>query len=400
MEWSLYPHGPFGRGFGEGMNSERKATIVTSLYRNVFLPATARFPGPERTHEATLFILRQFQRSDTFINLLRQEFQLFDERLKVDAFGVEFPSPFLLPAGMVKDGVAVPVMAALGVGGIEVGSFTLQKRKGNPRVREEELADGKMIKIRRIERFSDGTVINWMGFPGVGTAKGKHNLETAIQTAGVPVGINLAVSPGLQSMEIKKLDLGESLTLVYQLHPKWITLNISCPNVEEGEDRALKLGEGLELIKYTARMMDVLGNEHNFYVPRLVKIGPDMNYSEISTLVYLAKKFQYQGIVATNTTVDRTGSRERYAYIEKGGLSGPLLFEKALNTVRLVRDIDKELGGDRLALIACGGISSVEDWLQMKEAGADLCQILTGFVLGGPYFWKKLNQEYLGQMQV
>lgn len=375
------------------MNKENTATF---LYRKTVLPSTA--PFCEQTHNTTFLLLEHLQNSNSFLKLLRKEFQLNEERLRVNALGIEFSNPFLLAAGMDKDARAVSALATFGLGGIETGSFTLWFRKGNPQIREEILPNGGVIKVKRMERFPDGTVINWMGFPGVGTAKAVENLKVSREKAPIPVGVNIAASPGLMSERAKIEDLRMSLELIYPLKPAWITFNISCPNVEE-VDRDRKILEAMLLIGGFAREAEVLEKGLRLKVPRLIKFGPDMWSDEIGTMVKVTKENNYDGIVATNVTVDRTGSREKYAFIKKGGLSGPLLFEKSLATVRLVRQFDREFGGEPLVIIGCGGIDSVEKWIQMKNAGADLCQILTGFVFGGPYFFKKLNRKYLNNLQ-
>lgn len=135
-----------------------KENVATFLYQKVVLPSTA--PSCEQTHNTTLLLLEYLQRSDVFLRLLRREFQLNDEKLKVNALGIEFPSPFLLAAGMDKDARAVAALTTFGIGGIEAGSFTWQARRGNPRVREETLPNGQTIEVKGLERFSDGTVIN------------------------------------------------------------------------------------------------------------------------------------------------------------------------------------------------------------------------------------------------
>lgn len=370
-----------------------KENVASFLYRRIVLPSTA--PFCEQTHDATFLLLEYLQRSDVFLKLLRREFQLNDERLRVNALGIEFPSPFLLAAGIDKDARAVSALATFGPGGTEVGSFTWQARRGNPQVREEILTSGRVITVKRIERFPDGTVINCMGFPSMGTARTVENLKASREKTAVPVGVSIAVSPGLKNETEKMMDLGSSLKLIYPIKPVWMTLNISCPNGDDRSVREKVMEESLMLVANFARQTESLEDELEFKVPRLVKIGPDMKLGEIETLVETIKELNYDGIVATNTTIDRTGSRAKYAHIKRGGLSGPLLFEKSLETVRQVRQCDRELGGKPLVIMGCGGINSLERFHQMKEAGADVCQILSAFPCGGPYLFRKLNRDYL-----
>lgn len=372
------------------MNLERWATV---LCRSVFLPGTE--PFCESTHHGVLLLLRCLQRSERFLEWMGEEFRLEDGKLRVSVLGIDFPNPFILAAGMDKDARAVPALLAFGPGGMEVGSFTLVSQGGNPSTRIEE-RDGRKRKIKRMKRFADGTVINWLGLPGVGTYQAAKNLEACQEKVTAPVGVSLAVSPGHKNKTARRLDLGFSLNFVYPLKPAWITYNIHCPNSEDDEGSEQRLEEGLASVKIFAEEAERVSKRLGFEVPLLAKIGPDMNGGELRLMVEAIKQAGYKGVVATNATLGRTGSREKYAWIKRGGLSGRLLFERSLETVRLVREFDRELGGEPLVIMGCGGIGSVEDWWKMRDAGADLGQILTGFIFGGPYFFKELKRDYLG----
>lgn len=371
-----------------------KEILTNCLYKKIGLPLTRQ--NCERTHNSVFSGLEKLQKSDSFLEILKKEFNLEEKgwrNLRVNALGIEFPNPFLLAAGMDKDARVLPALACFSVGGIEAGSFTFQSREGNPLVREEILPSGRVMKVKRMQRFPDGTVINWMGFPGVGTAKAVENLNKNRKKVGVPVGVNLAVSPGLMDDEEKMKDLRHSLELVYPAKPEWLTLNVSCPNVTETA-RNKKMKEAEMLITFFAEISDELDRQFGFRIPKLIKIGPDMEREEIGRIVERAKLFNCDGIVATNTTVDRTGIREKYAHIQQGGLSGPRLFEKSLRTVHDV-SVFNHMGGKKLVVIACGGIDNIGKWRKMQGYGADLCQILTGFVFGGPYFFKKMCRDNL-----
>lgn len=234
-----------------------------------------------------------------------------------------------------------------------------------------------------------------MGFPGVGTARAVENLKSGREKTTVPVGVSIAVSPGLKNDREKMTDLESSLELIYPIKPAWMTLNISCPNGDDGSVREKVMEESLRLMANFARKTKSLEGELGFKVPRLVKIGPDMESDEIKRLVEAIKESNYDGVVATNTTIDRTGLRARYSHIRRGGLSGPLLFEKSLETVRQVRQFDRRLDGEPLVIMGCGGINRLERFHQMKKAGADVCQILSAFPCGGPYLFRELNRDYL-----
>lgn len=369
-----------------------KERLVDLIYQKAVLPLTSG--SPEAAHDAVFTVIKYLERSDLFLEALRREFGVESARpLAVEALGIEFPSPFLLAGGLVKYGPGACTIGAMGAGGIEAGTFTWQRRVGNPRVREETIFDGRKIRVRRIERFSDGTIINWMGLPNPGTTKGVENLRQTRERIGVPLGVNVGVSPGLTDFCAKMQDLGQSLEAVYSLGPDWITFNASCPNVERGSSREEMMADTHRLMQGFDQIVAGIEKRTKRVIPALVKIGPDMSEDEIRFFVDWTKQCAFAGIIASNTTVDRTGSREKYAYIAKGGLSGPLLFEKSLETVKLARNFDRELGGSPLVIVGCGGVDSIEKWQKMKAAGADLCQVMTGFIFGGPYFFKKMNRD-------
>lgn len=300
-----------------------------------------------------------------------------------------------MAGGLIKYGPGACTIGAMGVGGIEAGTFTLQSRIGNPRVQKELLPDGRKIRVKRIERFTDGTIINWMGLPNPGIKQGLENLEPARERSGVPLGINISVSPGLTDLCAKLQDLGQSLELVYDFGSSWITFNASCPNVEQGSSREDVLKETHRLMQVFDQIISGIEKRTKMPIPAFVKIGPDLTKEEVRLFVDWAKQCAFAGIIATNTTVDRTGPRNKYSDIPKGGLSGPLLFEKSLETVKSARNFDRELGGSPFVIVGCGGVDSIEKWQKMKEAGADLCQVMSGFIFDGPYFFKKMNRDYL-----
>lgn len=369
------------------MNREQLATL---LYKKALLPLTSR--NPELAHNNLFKVFGYLEKSGRFIEALRKEFQLpKQQKVIVDSLGLEFPSSFLLAEGLIKSGEGAAVIAQFGMGGLGIGTLTYQSRAGNPLVRDE----GE-YRIRRIERFPDGTIINYMDWPNQGIQKSLGDLKEKRRKINIPIILSIGSIPELENKEEIIHDLRNNLTFVYLFHPDLITLNLSCPNADCIRDRNEQLERSLFLIKAVSKIsteFERVWKEKP--IPRMVKIGPDMTPDEIKLFVQTAKENGYAGIVATNTTIDRTGPFEKYAYIKKGGISGPLLFEKALRTVQLVRKYDREQGGNPLVIIGCGGIDSIEKWLKMKEAGADLAQIMTGFIFGGPYFFKKLNRDLL-----
>lgn len=350
--------------------------MITRGYRDFFLPLTEKHC--EETHGLVLGLLGLAQKNDLILDSLEREFCFKDKRLEVEVFGARFPNPILLAAGMDRNAKALASWASLGLGGIEIGSVTWQAREGNPKKRLEK---GRIVK--RMMRFNNKRIIvNYMGFPGLGTAKTMEIFRVNKERARVPVGVNVAISPGLSDEKQRRDDLGWSLGEIYSASPDWVTFNVSCPNNYGGSQTR---GDKMQETLWSMRTLAELRRKE---IPCLVKIGPDLKEEEIFRLVKVAKELGFEGIVAVNTTVERP--EKENGYPKKGGLSGDWLYEKALRTVELVREFDGQLEGDRLAIIGCGGIMDGSRVKEMREAGADLMQVLSGLVFGGPYFVKNL----------
>jgi len=379
------------------MNKEQ---LITGVYKKILLPLTSG--NPEKIHNAIFSIMNHSDYSETILNGLKNEFRLSNmPKVSIDALKTEFPSPFLLAGGLLKTGVGAATIAKFGPGGVDIGTLTLQRRDGNLPTRKEKLSDGKEITVRRIERFKDGTIINWMGLPNPGIKEAIETLRSMREKIDVPIILNISPDPLLKDKEAIAKNLIEVLTPAYIYKPDAITVNISCPNVETGENREERHEDALWTIKTAAKILDDLEVKFKYRIPRLAKIGPDMFPKEIKEFIRATKENHYEGIVATNTTSDRTGARAKYAYIQKGGLSGPYLREKSLETVRLAREYDKESGGLPLIIIGCGGISTYKDYQQMRKAGSDeIVELMSGFIFGGPYFFKKLNAEHKNNIQI
>ena len=373
------------------MSKERFANL---LYKHAILPVTSF--DPEATHDLLFKVFSRFEKSDLFLKAVKQEFGIEDRKLVVEMMGIEFPSTILLAAGIVKYGPGACIIAAMGAGGEDIGTFTFQKTDGNPKV--ETFPDGRKVKVKRIRRFPDGTIVNWMGLPNLGTEKGVENIKNVQDKICKPFGFNLAPTPGLGDIESSVADLRQSLEIVYRIHPSWNTLNLHCPNTLDSEKQK-RIDEAVQTMRGFAKAADTIEARTGIIIPKIAKIGPDMTPEDIKLIVLTAKECNFQAIKATNTTTDRTGEREKYAAY-KGGLSGPLLFERSLSTMEQVTKFDRELGGDPLVKIACGGIGSFDKLKKIQRAGADLFECATPFIFGGPYFWKRMNRDYLNSFRI
>jgi dihydroorotate dehydrogenase len=322
-----------------------------TLFGSAVRPVLFRLGGgdPERAHEFTLRRLAGL--GPVARSALRRAYVV---RRPVEAFGVTFPNPVGLAAGMDKDGVALPAWPALGFGFVEAGTVTARAQPGNPRPRLFRLP-------------ASDAVINRMGFNNAGAAALAARLE-ALGPLGVPLGISLGKSKATPLEEAVD-DYLTSYTLLRQ-YADYIAVNVSSPNTP-----------GLRSLQDKAHLAALLGTLVG-KTPVLVKIAPDLTEPAIAEVLDVCLAYGAAGIIATNTTLRRDGlaPADQALAGEAGGLSGRPLTEQACKVVHFVHT---ETGG-RLPIIGVGGILDADDAARLFDAGASLVQLYTGFVYRGP----------------
>lgn len=294
-----------------------------------------------------------------------------DPLLRVHAFGIDFPGPLGLAAGFDKDARGADALGALGFGFVEVGTVTAHRQPGNPRPRIFRLV-------------ADRAVVNRMGFNNAGAAAVAGRLRARRGTTGaVPVGVNIGRTRTVPD-EQAVADYAASATAVAAV-ADYVVVNVSSPNTPNLRDlqavqrlRPLLVAVRGALDEAT-RPPGVSGRR----VPLLVKIAPDLDDADVDAVADLALELDLDGIIATNTTVTRDGLTSDPVAVRAagpGGLSGPPLAARASDVLRRLR----ARAGDRLVLVAAGGIETADDAWQRLAAGATLLQGYTGFVYGGP----------------
>ncbi|MET8350479.1 MULTISPECIES: quinone-dependent dihydroorotate dehydrogenase [unclassified Micromonospora] len=306
----------------------------------------------EAAHELTLRWLTALSRRPVALAALRARYAV---RAPRTVFGVEFPNPVGLAAGMDKDGAALAAWPALGFGFVEVGTVTAHAQPGNPRPR--------LFRLPASE-----AVVNRMGFNNAGAAALAARLAALPRAIGVPLGISLGKS------KVTPLDEAvEDYLASYRAlrgHGDYFAVNVSSPNtpgLRSLQDRA----------HLDALLAALVGEK-----PVLVKIAPDLTEAAIAELLEVCLARGAAGVIATNTTLARDGlasvDAERGA--QAGGLSGRPLTGRAREVVAFVH---RETGG-RLPIIGVGGVLDPDDAARMFDAGAALVQLYTGFIYRGP----------------
>jgi dihydroorotate dehydrogenase len=282
--------------------------------------------------------------------------------LVTKAFGIEFPNPVGCAAGLDKNGAHIDALMALGFGFVEIGTVTPRAQEGNPKPRMFRLKDQEAI-------------INRLGFNNLGVDALVRNVERS-KREGI-LGINIGKNkdtPNEQAVD----DYIHCLERVYDL-ADYITVNISSPNTQGLRD--LQNEEALRKFVHELRTaQEDLASVRGHRVPMLVKIAPDLSEAELDGMAAVFNAIRIDGVIAGNTTIDRSmlGSHPMAAQV--GGLSGRPLYEKSTTTLRRLRlRLD-----DNIPIIGVGGISSGADAVGKVSAGAQLVQIYTGFIYHGP----------------
>ncbi len=280
----------------------------------------------------------------------------------VTCMGIEFPNPVGLAAGLDKNGAYIDALAALGFGFIEIGTITPRPQAGNPHPRLFRLPQAKAI-------------INRMGFNNDGVDKLTENVKAA-KFKGV-LGINIgknADTPVEKAVD----DYLICLEKVYN-YASYITVNISSPNTKNL--RSLQSGDALtELLQTLKQRQLALAEEHQHYVPLVLKVAPDLEPSDIEFIAQQLLQFKIDGLIVTNTTLSREGVENLPHGDEAGGLSGAPVFEKS---TACLAAFAKTLEG-KIPLIGVGGILSGEQAVAKRNAGATLVQVYSGLVYTGP----------------
>ncbi len=338
------------------------------LYAALFDLVLARL-APEQAHRLAAATLRAACRIPGCAALLARLLAARDPALRVEAMGLSFPSPLGVAAGLDKEAGCFEGLGLLGFGFVEVGTVTAHPQPGNPPPR-----------VFRV--LGDRALLNRMGFPNPGCSAVAARLRSR-RGGRVVVGANVG-----KSMDVALARAADDYDAgVRALAPvcDYLVVNVSSPNTP-----GLREMQAVELLAPLLREIQRELRELAVEVPLLVKVGPDLTDSQLLAIANLALELQLDGIVAVNTSEDRTllSDPSALAGVEGGGVSGPPLRARAVEVLRLLRG----RVGDRLVLISVGGISTPEDARERILAGATLLQAYTGFVYGGPLWPSHVNR--------
>ncbi|WP_147676410.1 quinone-dependent dihydroorotate dehydrogenase [Algibacter pacificus] len=341
------------------------------MYKQLLRPIFFSF-DPEKIHHFTFSLVKITSKIPGFKSIYRSLYVVEDPKLERKLFGLTFKNPVGLAAGFDKNAVLYNELANFGFGFIEIGTVTPKAQAGNPKKRLFRLKD-------------DQGIINRMGFNNEGLERAIEQLKK--NKGQLIIGGNIGKNTDTKPEDYTK----DYLACFNALHPyvDYFVLNVSCPNV--GSHAKLNDKDYLE------ELIGAVQNANKTFEkqkPIVLKIAPDLNNVQLDEIIQLVKDTNLDGVIASNTSTDRSGlkaSPELLESIGNGGLSGQPVKEKSTAVIKYL----SEKSNKAFPIIGVGGIHSAKDALEKIDAGATLVQVYTGFIYEGPSLIKRINKALL-----
>ncbi|MFI3321548.1 MAG: quinone-dependent dihydroorotate dehydrogenase [Rikenellaceae bacterium] len=345
------------------------------MYKRIIRPLFFLL-SPEKIHHLTVFAMKTLRYIPFGQAIVRKIFTIKHPLLEREVFGMKFPNPVGLAAGFDKNCEVYKQLENFGFGFIEVGTITPKGQLGNPKPR--------LFRLKK-----DGAIINRMGFNNKGVTNAVANLRkrhTNNQQTPI-IGGNL----GKNTLTPNDKAPDDYLNLFRRLYDyvDYFVINVSCPNIAN----LTKLQNSDSVGQILEGIVEFRKGQDN-YRPILIKISPDLSFEQADVMIEQMKKWNLDGIVATNTSTSREGlitDKELVESIGNGGLSGAPLTKRSLEMVRYVSGKCK----GNYPIIGVGGIMSADDAVAMLDAGASLIQIYSGFIYNGPGFVKEICNKII-----
>ena len=300
-------------------------------------------------------------------NLIKEFYQVKDQRLERKLFGLTFPNPVGLAAGFDKDAKLYKELSNFGFGFIEIGTLTPKPQPGNPKKRLFRLPE-------------DDGLINRMGFNNEGVEAAIERLK---RNKGILIGGNIGKNK-LTPNEEAVSDYVQCFEALFP-HVDYFVVNVSSPNTPN-----LRALQDKEPLTHLLQTLKDLNHSKSKPKPILLKIAPDLTEEQLVDIIDIITSVKIDGVIATNTTLSREGLQSENKS-EMGGLSGKPVTKKSTEVIRFLHEKSK----NAFPIIGVGGIHSPEDAIEKLEAGASLVQLYTGFVYEGPGVVKRINKAIL-----
>ena len=328
--------------------------------------------NPEFIHHITFKIIKVGGMIPGKMWSWRLIFKVKDARLEREVFGLKFDNPVGLAAGFDKDAKLFDELASFGFGFIEIGTVTPLPQDGNPKPRLFRLND-------------DSGLINRMGFNNQGIEAVVARLRR--KKSDIIIGGNIGknkVTPNEEAANDYAICFEKLFPYV-----DYFAVNVSSPNTPGLRD----LQEKAPLTALLNSLQE-LNNKKDKRKPILLKIAPDLTNEQLDDIIDIVADTKIDGVIATNTTIDRSGlktDKNKVDAIGNGGLSGKPVGLRSTQVIKYLADKSNRA----FPIIGVGGIHSAEDALEKLDAGATLLQVYTGFIYEGPSLVKRINKAIL-----
>ncbi|MBK8806117.1 MAG: quinone-dependent dihydroorotate dehydrogenase [Bacteroidales bacterium] len=341
------------------------------MYKKLIKPILFCFE-PEFVHKFIFFCLSIAKNFPFIRSKVRKSFVIENPNLEREVFGIKFPNPVGLAAGLDKNATAFDMLGDMGFGFVEIGTVTPKPQSGNPTPRIFRLPKNKAL-------------INRMGFNNEGVLAVVERLR--MRNSSIIIGGNIGknkITDNNQAFTDYEYCFNELFNYV-----DYFVVNVSSPNTPNL--RELQDKEPLEkLLKHLMR----LNSLKEIQKPVLLKIAPDLTTNQLDDIIEIVKNSGISGVVATNTTISRDKldySQKYISSIGMGGLSGTPVKDKSTEVIRYL----VKKSNNSFPIIGVGGIMNEDDAIEKLQAGAKLVQLYTGFIYEGPELVKRINQAIL-----
>ena len=348
--------------------------FILSLFQYKFIRYFLFLFDPEKVHHITFFVLKWTHKIPLISFFRRQVYCMNDKSLQRDVFGINFRNPVGLAAGFDKDAKLFDELESFGFGFIEIGTVTPLSQEGNNKPRLFRLKD-------------DNAIINRMGFNNEGVEAIIARLRR--KKSRIIIGGNIGKNKSTpNNMAVKDYEMCFEKLFPYV---DYFVVNVSSPNTP-----GLRTLQQKEPLTKLLSHLQGLNNNKLKRKPILLKIAPDLTDEQLDDIIQIVLKTKIDGVVATNTTIDRSGLKtpsDKVEYIGNGGLSGKPVRIRSTEVIRYL----SEKSENSFPIIGVGGVHSPSDALEKLAAGATLVQLYTGFIYEGPSLVKQINREILKQ---
>ncbi|MCH7397570.1 quinone-dependent dihydroorotate dehydrogenase [Belliella sp. DSM 107340] len=338
------------------------------MYKSLIKPILFQ-KNPESAHHFTFSLIKSTFNLPVVKQFVKAQFSFKAPNLEREVFGLKFKNPVGLAAGFDKDAKLIDEMAMLGFGFIEIGTLTPKPQEGNPQPRLFRLPE-------------DEALINRMGFNNGGVKEAVERLKK--RKSDVIIGGNI----GKNKLTPNENAVDDYLICLEALHPyvDYFVVNVSSPNTPNLRDLQEK-----EPLKKLLLAVKEANDKKDFPKPILLKIAPDLTDGQLDDIVEIVQETKIAGVIATNTTIDRSKLKtdpSLVASIGAGGVSGKVLAKRSTEVIKYL----SQKSNKSFPIIGVGGIITAADAIEKLEAGASLVQVYSGMIYEGPSMIKKIKK--------